>query len=107
MKRASAKRGPYVLDFPREKKQTFSLSQIPPAGMSSVPLPTGLSPQSHQLQLRLDKNKPQAIENSARMHFIEGNDNVEMLPILFGLSLIHIVQGTRPLASPNGNVSAF
>ena len=35
----------------KEKKQTFSLSQTSPAGVPSVPVPTGLSPHSHQLDL--------------------------------------------------------
>ena len=38
---------------PKDKKQAFSLGQIQPAGVPSVPVPTDLSPHSHQLQLRL------------------------------------------------------
>ena len=75
MRRASAKREPFVLGS-KEEKQTFSLR----AKVPSVPVPTGLSPQSHQLQLRLHKKKDKQTENSARMHFIEGNNNIVYIP---------------------------
>ena len=71
MRRASAKRGEA---FFKGKKQTFSLSQPPPAGVPSVTVPTGLSRHSHQLELRLHKKKDRQTENSARMHFIKGNN---------------------------------
>ena len=61
--------------FSKAKKQTFSLSQTPPAGVPSVPVPTGLSRHSHQLQLRIHKKKDKQTENSARTHFIKGNNN--------------------------------
>ena len=38
-------------------------------------VPTGLSRHWHQLQLRLHEKKEKQTENSARMHFIEGNNN--------------------------------
>ena len=42
---------------PRKNSRQFSLSQIPPAGVPSMPVPTDLSPHSHQVQLRLrEKN---------------------------------------------------
>ena len=40
-------REPYFLGFPRNTKQTFSLSQSPPAGVPSVLVPTGLSPHTN------------------------------------------------------------
>ena len=61
----------FILGFPRKTNQTFSLSQTPPAGVPYVPVPTGLSPHSQQLHKKKDKQT----ENSARMHFIEANNN--------------------------------
>ena len=46
--------------------------------MPSVPVPSGLSPHSYQLQLRLHNKKYKQTENSARMHFIEGDNNCRM-----------------------------
>ena len=55
----------------------LGLSQNPPAGVPSLSVPTGLCRHSHQLQLRLHKKKKtKQTENSARMHSIEGNNNI-------------------------------
>ena len=54
------------------------LSQTAPAEVMYVPVPTRLSRHSHQLQLQLDKKKAKQTENSARMHFIEGNNQYNM-----------------------------
>ena len=43
--------------FSEEEKQTFSLSQTPSAEVPFVPVPTGLSSHSHQLQLRHHKER--------------------------------------------------
>ena len=43
---------------PIASTQTVDLSQTSPAGVTSVPLPTRLSRHSHQLQVKLDKKKP-------------------------------------------------
>ena len=55
---------------------TIGLCQNPPDGVPSVSVPTGLSRHSHQLQLRLHKKKTKQTENSARMHSVEGNNNL-------------------------------
>ena len=59
MRRASAKRELFFPGFRRETKQTFSLSQTPPAGVPSVQVPTGLSRHSHQRQRRLQRKEKQ------------------------------------------------
>ena len=61
----------------------LGLSQNPTAGVPSMSVPTGLSRHSHQLQLRLyKKKKTKQTENSARMHSIEGNNNINTTTII-------------------------
>ena len=58
-------REPDVLGFPREKSRR-SVCEPNPAcwGVPSVPVPTGLSSHSHQLQLRLHKKNPSKLRTA-------------------------------------------
>ena len=63
--------------FSKETKQTFSLSQTPPAGAPSVLVPTGLSAHSHQIQLRLhEKKRKKNWEQRPNAFYREGNNNI-------------------------------
>ena len=67
--------------FSKETKQTFSLSQTPPAGAPSVlVVPTGLSAHSHQIHLRLHEKKKKANwEQRPNAFYREGNNNILLL----------------------------
>ena len=62
---------------PIARTQSLSLSQTPPAGVSSVPVPTGLFRHSHQLQLRLASHKKNTSKLTTALDCISlrANDN--------------------------------
>ena len=77
-----------------DSQQTISLGQSPPAGVPSVPVPTGLSRDSHALQLRLHKKKTINIKLRTALECI--SSRATTIPIITIIFIIRAIFMHRP-----------